>query len=105
MLRMVAPIAFSAPHGPRPVFARFFPQYTSTAVIGGAAGGFRIFLMPVDALKTIMQVEGKAGLPALGAKVRAGGPTVLYHGALAASAATFAGHYPWFATVRLGLRV
>ena len=45
-----------------------------------------------------MQVEGKNGLPALGAKVRAGGPTVLYHGALAASAATFAGHYPWFAT-------
>jgi hypothetical protein len=24
-----------------------------------------------------------------------GGPTVLYHGALAASAATFVGHYPW----------
>lgn len=54
--------------------------------------------MPVDALKTIMQVEGKNGFPALVAKVRAGGPTVLYHGALAASAATFAGHYPWFAT-------
>lgn len=32
------------------------------------------------------------------AKVRKSGPTVLYHGALAASAATFVGHYPWFAT-------
>jgi hypothetical protein len=31
-------------------------------------------------------------------QVRANGPTVLYHGALAASAATFVGHYPWFAT-------
>lgn len=41
------------------------------------------------------QVEGKSGLPKLAAKVRAGGPTVLYHGALAASAATFVGHYPW----------
>lgn len=28
-------------------------------------------------------------------QVRVGGPTVLYHGALAASAATFVGHYPW----------
>ena len=74
------------------------PVGVKTLAASAAAGGFRIFLMPVDAMKTIMQVEGKNGLPALGAKVRAGGPTVLYHGALAASAATFAGHYPWFAT-------
>jgi len=44
------------------------------------------------------QVEGASGLSSLGAKVSKGGPTVLYHGALAASAATFVGHYPWFAT-------
>jgi hypothetical protein len=46
-----------------------------------------------------MQVEGARGFPHLLEKVRVGGPTVLYHGALAASAATFVGHYPWFATV------
>jgi hypothetical protein len=46
-----------------------------------------------------VQVEGKNGIPALVAKVQKGGPTVLYHGALAASAATFVGHYPWFAMV------
>lgn len=46
-----------------------------------------------------MQVEGATGLQSLGAKVAKGGPSVLYHGALAASAATFVGHYPWFATV------
>jgi hypothetical protein len=34
-------------------------------------------------------------------KVKIGGPTVLFHGALAASLATFVGHYPWFATVCL----
>lgn len=106
------------------------------------AGAFRIFLMPIDTVKTIMQVgigtlcsgpitlraacmphkpcaeagaswtacarvrprhsimqvEGKEALAALGAKVRATGPGALYHGALAASAATFVGHYPWFAT-------
>jgi hypothetical protein len=72
------------------------PIGVKTLAASAAAGAFRIFLMPVDAMKTIMQVEGKGGLAALGAKVKVGGPTVLYHGALAASAATFAGHYPWF---------
>lgn len=47
-----------------------------------------------------MQVEGASGVASLRAKVAARGPTALYHGALAASAATFVGHYPWFATVR-----
>jgi hypothetical protein len=45
------------------------------------------------------QVEGQRGLPNLIAKVGKSGPTVLYHGSLAAAAATFVGHYPWFATV------
>ncbi len=45
-----------------------------------------------------LQVEGKNGFPALLTKVKTNGPGVLYHGALAASAATFVGHYPWFAT-------
>jgi hypothetical protein len=40
------------------------------------------------------QVEGKNGFAALMNKVKVGGPTVLYHGALAASVATFVGHYP-----------
>lgn len=48
-----------------------------------------------------VQVEGKHGFQALRTKVRTGGVPVLYHGALAASAATFVGHYPWFFTVRL----
>jgi hypothetical protein len=46
-----------------------------------------------------LQVEGKGGFGKLVLKVRAGGPTVLYHGALAASGATFVGHYPWFFVV------
>lgn len=31
-------------------------------------------------------------------KMKVGGVPVLYHGALAAAAATFVGHYPWFFT-------
>lgn len=72
------------------------PVALKTMAASGAAASFRIFLMPVDAMKTIMQVEGKGGFSKLMQKVRVGGPTVLYHGALAASAATFVGHYPWF---------
>ncbi len=44
-------------------------------------------------------MEGKDAVAALWRKVAAGGPGVLYHGALASAAATFVGHYPWFATV------
>lgn len=74
------------------------PVAAKTVAASFAAGIFRIFLMPVDALKTIMQVEGATGVQSLIQKVGKGGPSVLYHGALAASAATFVGHYPWFAT-------
>jgi hypothetical protein len=62
------------------------------------AATWRVFISPIDTVKTIMQVEGKPGLKILMAKQRAQGPSVMYHGALAASAATFVGHYPWFAT-------
>ncbi|EFJ40889.1 mitochondrial substrate carrier [Volvox carteri f. nagariensis] len=74
------------------------PVAFKTLAASLAAGAFRIVLMPVDACKTILQVEGKSGFKALVHKVQIGGPTVLFHGALAASAATFVGHYPWFAT-------
>jgi len=54
--------------------------------------------MPVDAVKTIMQVEGKNGFSLLKQKVSKGGIPVLYHGALAASGGTIVGHFPWFFT-------
>jgi hypothetical protein len=75
------------------------PPAIKTIAASVGAGLFRILLMPVDACKTIMQVEGKNGLAALGNKIKVGGPLVLFDGALAASLATFVGHYPWFATV------
>lgn len=74
------------------------PPAIKTLAASFGAGLFRIVLMPVDACKTIMQVEGRNGLAALGNKIKVGGPLVLYDGALAASLATFVGHYPWFAT-------
>lgn len=76
---------------------------TAVKTLGASlmAASWRIFLMPIDASKTILQVEGKGGLTKLAGKVRVGGPTVLWHGALAASGATFVGHYPWFATFNI----
>eukprot|EP00638_Chattonella_subsalsa_P001069 CAMPEP_0117748396 /NCGR_PEP_ID=MMETSP0947-20121206/9095_1 /TAXON_ID=44440 /ORGANISM="Chattonella subsalsa, Strain CCMP2191" /LENGTH=289 /DNA_ID=CAMNT_0005566059 /DNA_START=105 /DNA_END=974 /DNA_ORIENTATION=+ len=77
---------------------RTLPTAVKSLFASAAASGWRIFLMPVDTLKTTMQVEGSKGLGQLGAKLKAGGPGVLYHGALAACGATFVGHYPWFFT-------
>lgn len=74
------------------------PMALKTAVASTAAGAFRIFLMPIDTAKTIMQVEGKTGLQTLRQKLQTKGISVLYHGSMAASLATFVGHYPWFTT-------
>jgi len=74
------------------------PAEVKTISASAAAAGFRVFLMPIDACKTILQVEGKDGLQKLRAKIKVGGPGVVYHGALGAMSATFVGHYPWFYT-------
>jgi hypothetical protein len=77
---------------------RDLPVSIKTLAASAGAGSFRILLMPVDALKTSMQVDGKQGLTILSNKIRQNGPLVLFRGALAASSATFVGHYPWFFT-------
>ncbi|CAM9169861.1 unnamed protein product [Chrysoparadoxa australica] len=63
-----------------------------------AAGLWRVLLMPIDTLKTTMQVSGSQGIPDLKQKIATNGPSVLYEGALATSLATFVGHYPWYFT-------
>jgi len=54
--------------------------------------------MPIDTSKTVMQVEGQAGLDGLYENVKENGVGPLYRGALAAAAATAVGHFPWFLT-------
>ncbi|CAJ1952999.1 unnamed protein product [Cylindrotheca closterium] len=63
-----------------------------------AAGSWRIILMPIDASKTAMQVEGAEGLSNLWNLTVAEGPGPLYQGALASAAATAVGHFPWYTT-------
>jgi len=67
-----------------------------TVAASGSAAMFRIFLMPIDTVKTTMQVTGK--FSNVVSKVKANGIPVLYHGSLASASATFVGHYPWFFT-------
>jgi len=72
------------------------PVAAKTLCASAAAAGWRIFLMPVDTVKTTMQVTGK--FSAVTDKLKTNGPIALYNGALAAASATFVGHYPWFFT-------
>ena len=74
------------------------PVFFKSMLASGAAAAWRICLMPIDTTKTIMQVEGKNGFSILKAKIGKSGPKVLFHGALAASGATYVGHFPWFFT-------
>merc|ERR1712106_1291151 len=60
--------------------------------------GFRIFITPMDAFKTTLQVHGPAGLTLLTERIASEGVLTLWSGALATAFATFAGHYPWFVT-------
>jgi hypothetical protein len=74
------------------------PIAVKTGAASLASSSFRIFLMPVDALKTTLQVQGASGLSILAEKVKVSGPRVLYHGAGATFAASWAGSMPWFTT-------
>jgi len=74
------------------------PIAVKTGTASLTAGLWRICIMPIDAVKTTLQVEGADGLKQIGDKVSSRGPLVLFHGALAAAAATAVGHFPWFFT-------
>lgn len=83
------------------------PIAVQTSFASVAAGGMRIFMMPMDAWKTNKQVHGEGGMKSLFAKVKAypnKGPRNLwgwgsfYHGGIAQASATAVGHWPWFVT-------
>jgi len=74
------------------------PVAFKTACASATSASWRVMLMPIDAMKTILQVEGRTGLNVLMAKVKTNGPQVLFHGTLATFAANMVGHFPWFFT-------
>lgn len=64
-----------------------------------SAAAFRMILTPIDTFKTTMQAQGARGTALLRKRVKENGVGSLWWGAFATAAATFVGHYPWFATV------
>jgi len=76
------------------------PLPLKTAAGSLAAGLWRIFCMPIDTAKTVLQVEGKAGFQKLQQKVLTQGPGPLYQGSLAIAGASIVGTFPWFLTYR-----
>ena len=58
----------------------------------------RIALMPIDTMKTVLQVDSSEGFRNLVRRLRAGKFGVLYQGSLATAVGAVAGHYPWFYT-------
>eukprot|EP00039_Didymoeca_costata_P020008 m.339702 g.339702 ORF g.339702 m.339702 type:complete len:295 (-) comp18921_c0_seq1:61-945(-) len=77
----------------------FWGPLLVTVAASMSAGVWRVFIAPVDTVKTFMQVEGGTkGLQVLSEKIQANGFMVLYSGALGSWAATAIGHFPWFYT-------
>lgn len=74
------------------------PVAAKTMCASFAAALWRVNLMPIDTLKTTLQVNGKDGLKLLGSKYRQNGVGVFYHGTFGAFSATYVGHFPWFFT-------
>ena len=72
------------------------PVFVQTGFASITAGLFRIALMPIDTVKTSMQVEGS--FANLKTRLATNGPRVLYNGSIATASATMIGHYPWFMT-------
>jgi hypothetical protein len=56
------------------------PVGVKTVAASTAAALFRIFLMPIDTVKTTMQVTGK--FSAVLDKMKLGGPLILYNGSV-----------------------
>ncbi|CAE6440909.1 hypothetical protein RSOLAG1IB_09836 [Rhizoctonia solani AG-1 IB] len=74
------------------------PTPIKTVFASACAAGFRMILTPIDTLKTTLQAQGARGTALLKQRIKTNGIGSLWWGALATAAATFVGHYPWFAT-------
>jgi len=72
------------------------PLSAKTLCASFMAALWRVNLMPIDTLKTSLQVNGKEGLSILAKKTRSSGAGVFYHGTVATFSATYVGHFPWF---------
>ncbi|KAJ3073390.1 hypothetical protein HDU98_001681, partial [Podochytrium sp. JEL0797] len=80
---------------------RDLPMGVKTLFASAFAASFRMILTPIDTLKTTMQTSGALGTTLLRQRVKTYGIGTLWYGSVATAAATFVGHYPWFATYNM----
>ncbi|KAL7571726.1 hypothetical protein ACA910_002825 [Epithemia clementina (nom. ined.)] len=70
-----------------------------TTIVSSVIFGFvRIFLMPIDTMKTVLQVDSHEGFENLMRSLRMGKFSVLYEGAWAVAVMGIVSYYPWFFT-------
>ena len=75
------------------------PIYITTGLASIVAGLWRIIILPLDTIKTSLQVYGKErGIETLKLRFLTDGISTLYAGSLASCLATIVGHFPWFLT-------
>ena len=74
------------------------PVAAKTMLASLAAGCWRVVILPIDKVKTVLQVHGAEGMANLVSTLKSDGVGSLYEGAAGATLATVLGHYPWFLT-------
>ncbi|KAF4459080.1 hypothetical protein FALBO_14174 [Fusarium albosuccineum] len=79
-------------------YLKNLPSPIKTVFASLCAAAFRMILTPIDTLKTTLQAQGARGTALLRRRIKSNGIGSLWWGAFATAAATFVGHYPWFAT-------
>ncbi|EFX03598.1 mitochondrial substrate carrier protein [Grosmannia clavigera kw1407] len=79
-------------------YLKDLPSFIQTVFASLCAACFRMTLTPIDTLKTTLQAQGARGTNLLRQRIKTDGVGSLWWGAIATAAATFVGHYPWFAT-------
>lgn len=78
------------------------PVAFSTVFASGGAALWRIFMQPLQNIKTLMQVAGGGeGMKIMASRVSTQGVGALWEGALGSMGATWMGHYPWYVTYNL----
>ncbi|KAF2845049.1 mitochondrial carrier [Plenodomus tracheiphilus IPT5] len=78
-------------------YLKRLPSPIQTIFASLCAAAFRMLLTPIDTLKTTLQAQGSRGWALLRNRIKSDGVGSLWWGAFATAAATFVGHYPWFA--------
>ena len=78
------------------------PVGMSTMLASAGAAVWRILTQPVQNVKTLMQVEGTAGMGSRMSKRSTDGSGSLWEGAFGTMGATWLGHYPWCVLVSIG---